>query len=59
MRELVLTGLDHGVHGVRHGEGVHPVMVGYIAVVLPHCQREAHQVRGVKPATNADVRHAG
>ncbi len=47
--ELVLRSLDDCVHGVRDGEGVRPVVVGNVAVVLAHRQREAEQVVQVEP----------
>ena len=49
-REAVLWGLDDGEHGVGHGEGVRPVVVGYVPVVLAYCQREPDHVIQVKPS---------
>ncbi len=43
------AGFDDGVHGVRDGERMRPVVIRHLAVILPHRQGEAEQVVHVKP----------
>lgn len=49
-REVVGGGLDDGVHGMSHGEGMCPVVVRHITVVLPYCEGEPDQAGHVKSA---------
>ena len=44
------AGFDDCVHGMSDREGVRPVMVRHLSVVLPYCQRKTEQVIKVKPA---------
>ena len=48
--ELVFTSFDNCVHGVGHGEGVRPIVVWHLSIVLPDGQRKTEQVIKIKPA---------
>ena len=54
-REIMICGFDDREHCVGHGEGVLPVVVGYVPVVLAYGKRESIETHHVEPVPRKSV----